>query len=193
VQVQRNGQGQEEPQALGPALRAARTARGLSLAAVAAETGGSRSLLSLIETGRSDITLRRLDRLADLYGVRVSELLSTGPSQDCVAVVRAGDMPVLHSTEDGVEMRLLVPDGARAMMGLLIEIEPGGGADDRMSHEGEELVHVLEGTLALEVEGELHELHPGDSAYYPSDRKHRITNPGDVPVRVVVVATPPQL
>jgi transcriptional regulator with XRE-family HTH domain len=187
-------QGQDE-QALGPALRQARASRGLSLAAVAAQTGVSRSLLSLIENGRSDITLRKLSLLADLYEVRISELLGSGRDDECVAVVRHGEMPTLHSSEDRVDMHLLVPDGARAMMGLLIEIGPGGGAQERMSHAGEELIHVLDGRIVLEVTGsKTVELNAGDSAYYPSDRGHRITNPGEATTaRVIVVATPPQL
>ena len=196
VQVEKtasNGSAPATALALGTALREARTRQGLSLAAVAAETGVSRSLLSLIENGRSDITLRRLTALCDLYGVRLSELLAAGRDQECVAVVRAGDMPVLHSTEDAVDMRMIVPDGARQMMGLLIEIAPGGGAPERMSHEGEELLHMLEGNVCLEVGGREFLLGPGDTAYYPSDRGHRLLNTGDAPARMIAVATPPQL
>ena len=76
---------------LGAALRAARTRRGLSLAQVAEATGISRSLLSLIETGRSDITIGRLDKLSLLYDVRLSELLpepciTTRPSSGATSV-----------------------------------------------------------------------------------------------------------
>ena len=49
-------------------MRRIRNARGLSLAQVAEATAISRSLLSLIETGRSDITIGRLGRLAQLQG-----------------------------------------------------------------------------------------------------------------------------
>ena len=60
---------------LGTTLRTIRTARGFSLAQVAAATGISRSLLSLIETGRSDITVGRLTRLAALYEIRLADLV----------------------------------------------------------------------------------------------------------------------
>ena len=55
---------------LGAQLRALRGARRVSLGDVARETGISASFLSLVENGRSDITIGRLTRLVDYYGIR---------------------------------------------------------------------------------------------------------------------------
>jgi transcriptional regulator with XRE-family HTH domain len=50
---------------VGAQLRALRGARRLSLGDVAKGTGISASFLSLVENGRSDITIGRLTRLVD--------------------------------------------------------------------------------------------------------------------------------
>jgi quercetin dioxygenase-like cupin family protein len=61
-------------------------------------------------------------------------------------------------------------------------------------HEGEEYVHVLSGTISIEMEG--HEtvvLERGDGAYYRADRPHRLSAVGPKPAEVFVVASPPHL
>ena len=60
---------------LGEKLRQLRLERGESLTRVADATGISSSFLSLVETGRSDLTVARLVRLAAHYGVPVTDLL----------------------------------------------------------------------------------------------------------------------
>jgi transcriptional regulator with XRE-family HTH domain len=76
------------PNSLGARLRALRTGRGHSLAEVAEATGLSASFLSLVENGRSDITISRLVRVVDFYRVRITDLLDAAPSADSMVVRR---------------------------------------------------------------------------------------------------------
>ncbi|HXF98296.1 MAG TPA: XRE family transcriptional regulator [Gaiellaceae bacterium] len=176
---------------LGRALREARLARGYSLAQVAAATGISKSLLSLIENNRSDITLRRLARLAEHYGTHVVDLLPRNDASDPV-VTRRGERRRLHSAVEGLDLHLLVPDSRRKMLPLVAVFAPGGGSAEYWSHEGEELVVVLEGRVKLEIAGsEPVVLERGDAAYYESARPHRWSNVGDGLARLLAVATPP--
>jgi transcriptional regulator with XRE-family HTH domain len=178
---------------LGAALRSARRARGLSLAQVAAATDISRSLLSLIETGRNDVTIGRLIRLSELYGVHVSDLLSAEPPPDHV-VVRADERRHLPMPEEGLDLHLLTPDSNRAFLPFIATFVPGSGAAEGVKHPGEEFVHVLEGKLRLEVDGaEPVVLEEGDSAYYNSDRAHRWSNAGSGLLRLLSVAGPPPI
>jgi transcriptional regulator with XRE-family HTH domain len=64
--------------ALGRRLKALRVNRGLSLKEVGTATGVSSSFLSMIETGRNDLSVGRLMVLADFYGVGLDEILSDG-------------------------------------------------------------------------------------------------------------------
>jgi transcriptional regulator with XRE-family HTH domain len=176
---------------LGKALKAARLARGESLAQVAAATGISKSSLSLIENDRSDVTLRRLVILAKHYGKHLSDLLPGNPTPDPV-VTRRRERRQLHSRVEGLDLHLLVPDTNRKMMPLVAVFEPGGGAAEFWRHEGEELVLVLEGRILLELEGSPPiVLDRGDCAYYEGMRSHRWSNIGDGIARVLSVGTPP--
>ncbi len=81
---------------LGKALKDARLARGYSLAQVAAATGISKSLLSLIENNKSDVTLRRLVMLAEHYETHIADLVPAKSPPDPV-VTRRKERRRLHS------------------------------------------------------------------------------------------------
>ena len=109
----------------GGALRALRRERRLSLQEVSTATGISASFLSLIENGKSDITLGRLMKLAGFYDVHVSDLLPPGVGRDPI-VMRAEERRHIYSPSEGIDVFLLGPDSERRMLPLLVEFEPGG-------------------------------------------------------------------
>ncbi len=174
--------------ALGPALREARKARGLSLSEVAEATGISRSLLSLIETGRSDITIGRLGRLAQLYEIRLADLVPEPRHPDPI-VVRSDDRPVIHYTAEGIDVEVLAPQGPKQMQALLATLLPGAAMEDYIVQDNEQFVHVLEGRVRTEFgDGREIELGAGDSAYYVSgEGGHRHANLADGITRMVIV------
>lgn len=179
---------------LGASLRALRRARRLSVRDVAEATGISASFLSLVETGRSDITIGRLTRLVEFFGVSLIDLLPAQPTADA-RIVRHREQRRLHSEEEGIDIFLLVPDTQRAMMPMLLSFEPGASLAEYGRHPGEEWVHVLEGQLSLELEGdEPRTLAAGDSAYYSASHPHSFRNAAaDRTLRLVCVDTPPNL
>lgn len=175
---------------VGRKLRELRLSRGRSLAEVAEATELSPSFLSLVETGKSDISIGRLVRLVQFYGVGLADLLPT--AGDSPEVVRSGERRHVISESEGIDQYLLAPDANRTMMPLLVSYEPGGQTLDPSSHPGEEWIHVLEGTMALDLEGsERVILNPGDSAYFHSDRLHSLSNVGDTKAWMVAAVTPP--
>jgi transcriptional regulator with XRE-family HTH domain len=176
---------------LGAALRERRNQRGTSLAEVAAATGLSPSFISLVESGRSDISFGRLIRLANYYGVGLSELLPETRGADA-EVVRHEERRSVSSPVEGIEMYLLAPDVHRTVMPLLVRYEPGGETAEFTDHAGEEFIYVLEGTIVLMLAGrDPITLSAGDSAYFKSTTPHALTNPGDVPTRLIAMITPP--
>jgi transcriptional regulator with XRE-family HTH domain len=156
-------------------LRALRLERDLTLADVAHGAKISASFLSLVETGKCDITIGRLTRLVQFYGVPIGDLLSQ-PKPDDPEVIRKKERPRLRSAE-GIEIFLLSPDLASGLISMEVRFEPGAGREDPGRHAGDEFVHVLEGKLFLELEGsEPRELCAGDSAYYSGSRPHLMRN-----------------
>ncbi len=160
---------------LGDTLRALRQSRDLSLADVARETQISASFLSLVENGKSDMSLGRLTRLMQFYEISFSDLLPPPKGAD-PDVVRRDERQVVHSRTEGIDIYLLTPDTNRGMMTMLLEFAPGSARNEHGIHKGEEFVHVLQGELLLELAGSVHHLKAGDSAYYAGDRPHLMSN-----------------
>lgn len=190
--VDGDGKPNEVTAALGAKLRALRTARGLSLNDVADGTQISSSFLSLVENGRSDITIGRLTRLIEFFGISITDLVSVAEPED-PDIIRKDERPRLRSRTEGIEVFMLTPDRNRAMMAMLLELKPGAGRAEYGEHPGEEFVHVIRGELLLDVKGsEPRRLRAGDSAYYPGDRPHMFQNASDEKsLRIICIDTPP--
>jgi transcriptional regulator with XRE-family HTH domain len=183
----------DDENGFGSALRQLRRDRRVSLREVSDATGISQSFLSLVENGKSDITLGRLIKLAAYFDVHVSDLVPPVPGRDPI-VIRSSERFHIGSPAEGVDLYLLGPDSDRRFLPMLAEFAPGGRGTEFVEHEGEEYVYVLEGRLLLEVEG--HEpvvLEAGDGAYYRADRAHHLAQAGDGRTIVFGVVSPPHL
>lgn len=179
---------------LGARLREIRRDRGLSIAEVAEATGISRSFLSLVETGRSEITIGRLIRLVNEYHVHVGEFLEGLSSRGSTDLVRHGQRRHIRSAEEGLDVWLLAPDEQRSMLPMLVEFAPGGGLAEMGRHEGEEFVHVIEGELVVELEGRPPLLlGVGDTAWYAGNTGHELRNESESTTRAIAVMAPPNL
>lgn len=181
------------PHDLGERLRAIRLERKLSLKDVAEQTGISRGFLSLVETGKNDITVGRLMLLLRAYGLGLADLV---PSQESSNgdIVRADARTHMRSPSEGVDIYLLAPDTRRKMCPYLVAFEPGGRIKEFASHAGEEFVMVLEGKVLMEMVGrDPATLAEGDCAYYESERGHTFTNMSEGRALLVMTSTPPHL
>ena len=87
--------------------------------------------------------------------------------------------PLLRTDLTGVE-------GKEIIMGVL-EVAPGASVP-RHIHHGQELVYVLEGTGATDVQGQpTQTVKAGDHLHRPFHVPHDFRNPGTTPVKVVSV------
>jgi transcriptional regulator with XRE-family HTH domain len=175
---------------LGARLRAIRSARGHSLSTVAEATGISTSFLSLVETGKNDITFGRLRRLIDFYDVTLEALL---PPADDPVVVRAGEHRHLHFSSEGIDLFVLVPGvESEPLYSVLAIYEPDAQlAESAPEIEGMILIFVLDGTILLELAGSPPvALGEGDSAHFSGMRERRVRTGPDSGARFIFVATP---
>jgi transcriptional regulator with XRE-family HTH domain len=155
-------------------------ARGLTLSDVAAATTISSSFLSLVEQGRSDITISRLIRLAEFYDVEITELIAgdikTPP--DPVTILRPDPENVIHSDAEAVDVYGLAGDTRWTVVPVLAIHQPGGpGIEVDDKHEREALVFVLDGTFELTFdEREPIRLRKGEGVVYRSFAPYRLRN-----------------
>ncbi len=180
---------------LGTAIRHARLTLGIRLQDVADKVGCSESLVSKIENGRALPSLKTLHRIADALQTTVGRLCAAPDGRDGI-VSRRGERPVVQVDPvrrgEGICMERLIPyDAAHLLQGNIHIISPGGSSDGSLSHEGEEVGFVIEGTLELTVGSETHLLQAEDSFSFRSELPHSYRNPGAVRARVIFINTPP--
>lgn len=182
---------------IGGRLRHARLVKAMSLKDVGAAVGVSESFVSKLENDKVQPSLAVLHRLVSVLGINVSAMFNSGGEEDGpLFVMRAGQRPTittrLRKKMDGVVLERLIPQTRNALLQVNIHnVEPGGGSHGLISHIGEEMGYLLEGTLDLTVGDQQCRLGEGDTFYFPSEQPHGYTNPGDTVARVLWVNTPP--
>jgi len=176
---------------VGAHLREARTQRRLSLRSLAQSLGVSPSLISQVETGKTQPSVSTLYAMANHLGLSLDELLGVAAGDRVSAqtgraepplpnVQRAADNPVLEM-ENGVRWERLAAQVGGPGDALLVTYEPGGSSSVEgklMRHSGIEYAYMLEGHLTLQLEFDVHVLGPGDSLQFDSIRPHLYTNQG---------------
>jgi quercetin dioxygenase-like cupin family protein/DNA-binding XRE family transcriptional regulator len=198
---------------MGPALRAARLRQKLSLRSVAADIGVSASLLSQVETGKTQPSVSTFYALVtrlgisvdQLFGFSLNEATKPGPRSTTSAVggkprsraaavratdagnvvQRSGEHPTLEM-EKGVIWELLTSGDRAVVDSLLVTYRPGATSSvsgRMMLHNGVEYAYLLDGVLTLKLEFDTYDLHPGDSLSFDSTRPHQYVNNGDVDAR----------
>jgi transcriptional regulator with XRE-family HTH domain len=181
---------------LGERIRHRRRARNMSLKDLAESSGISIGLLSQIERGLSSPSLRVLAGLADALQLGLADLFSDSVAtpQDEKIVVHAAERKQLTFWRTGISKELLTPPVENSTLDIfLVVLEPGGTSGSQLySHEGEEAGTVLEGTIAINVEGKEYRLQAGDSFRFTSTRQHSFWNPGASSARVLWVNARPQ-
>jgi XRE family transcriptional regulator, regulator of sulfur utilization len=176
--------------AVGVRVRALRDAMGLSLRDLAERSGVSAPMLSQVERGETSPTLVVAQKIAAGLELTLSQLLRLDEGEH-VAISRSGQRR--RYERGGHRFEELTPPlpGQRADVSLHT-LAPGattGGPGDPPMHEpgSRETTVVLEGTLALFVEGGRHDLSGGDSVTFDADLPHHFENEGEEQTRFLAV------
>jgi transcriptional regulator with XRE-family HTH domain len=194
--------------ALGGRLREKRVERGLSLRELARRLDVSPSLVSQIETGKIQPSVRTLYAMAGTLGVSLDDVFAAGASRagehvsggprdgrprsraPGIAHVQRGDERSVIDLQSGVRWERLTTHSQPEVEFLYTVYPPGsesGPADELVRHAGREFGFVLGGRLGVTVGAEEHVLGPGDSVFFESTTPHRLHNDGDEEVTAVWV------
>jgi quercetin dioxygenase-like cupin family protein len=107
-------------------------------------------------------------------------------------IVRASKRKKLAYPGSKAEMYLLSPDLNNNIELIMIVAEPGGqSGDDNYFHEGEECGYIIQGSLEIELNGEVFTLNEGDSMQFKSKIPHKWKNKGSKISISVWSITPP--
>lgn len=170
-------------QRLGAALRALRNERQMSLTEAAEASGLSRSFISMVENGTTEIAVSRLIRLAGAYGAFAADLLTGVHTTAAPEFVTLEEAPRLPSSSTGVEVQYLA-SASWSVQPFHVTLQPGSRLEG-LSHAGTEFVHGLKGSVRMTVAGETFTLTEGDTLMIPEHAEHGYANDTDAEARIL--------
>jgi len=174
---------------LGDRIRAARTARGLSLRATAAQAAISPSLLSQVETGKVQPSVSTLYAIVSCLGISLDEVMGNHPAEDPAPAPQARVQPVQPFADaprivmqNGVTWRSLAVGGDEGIDAVLATYDPGAASsldETHMRHIGIEHGVIVRGELTLKLDFDTYVLRAGDSLCFDAQRPHYYFNHTD--------------
>lgn len=190
---------------IGPRIRAERMRREVTIRALARVIGVSPSLISQIETGKSQPSVSTLYAMSSALGLPLEELFNATDDEEAEAAVSSDitglryvstdrskgigphvspDDRELLTLETGVTWQRLGQVPRHHVDFLLVTYQPGSAssADGRlMRHSGTEYAYLISGELKLTLGFDEHAMVPGDSVCFESTKPHGYRNDGALP------------
>ncbi|MDR0394195.1 MAG: XRE family transcriptional regulator [Tannerella sp.] len=186
---------------IGEKIKSIREMKNISVQDMAERAGLSEEQIIRIEGNEDFPSLAPLIKIARTLGVRLGTFLDDQPELGPVVCRRDS----LHSregigfTNNAVTKHkfmtyhaLSADKSGRHMEPFLIDVEPAKDADFTFStHEGEEFIYVMEGTIEINYGKNTYILYKGDSIYYDSIVAHHVHAGSDGPAKILgVIYTP---
>ncbi|GKT24479.1 XRE family transcriptional regulator [Acidovorax sp. SUPP3334] len=181
-------------------VRELRDARGLSLDALAARSGVSRSNISLIERGESSPTATVLDKLASGLGVALASLFDApqagGEARAAPSpVARVAEQPVWTDPASGYLRRNVSPTAPSPLQLVDVVFPPGQRVAYGRADHGSEIhqqIWMIDGRMDITVDGTTWQLEAGDCLAHRLEGPIEYHNPTRRPTRyLVALATLP--
>jgi len=175
---------------LGKTIQRLRMTDKMSLGDLSEQSGVAKSMISQIEKNETNPTLATLSRLSQALGTSVEAFLSTQDNQSALVQKSSiQDTPVLKSQDGLCELRIIGSiDTVQWVQWYDFTAEPGGRLESSPHPEGSvENLTILQGKVAVEVEGERWTAKKGETLRYHADREHMIENIGETDVHATMV------
>ncbi|MGQ7944197.1 helix-turn-helix domain-containing protein [Flavobacterium sp. WC2509] len=160
---------------VGERIRILRINQNRTLQEVADSCGLSKSMISKIENNKTIPSVATLVKIASTLGTTISGLLEQDGWDKAIVTSRKEAVEKLVMTEKGY---LIFPYASeyheKKMQPFLFVARKGEVIPHQLSHEGEEFVFVVEGTMKMQIGDTEYILKTGDSLYFNALQKHGI-------------------
>lgn len=160
---------------LGTRIKLLRTNQKRTLQEIADNCGLSKSMISKIENNKIIPSVASLVKIAATLGTSISELLQQESCSKTIVTSQKIAMEKLVKTEKGY---MIFPYASeyhdKKMQPFLFVAQKGEIIPHQLSHEGEEFIFVIEGSMKMQVGEAKYILKSGDGLYFNAMNKHGI-------------------
>jgi transcriptional regulator with XRE-family HTH domain len=176
---------------VGRQLRNLRAELGLSLRQLSEKVAVSPSTLQKIENNQISPTLSTMVKIAHGLDKDLQFFLEPPPERTDIVFCPHGQRRRLDPPDVQFSIELLTEGLSDQRLSALLVRVPPRGRRSHPRHQGEELQHCLQGTLAAAIHGKHYRLQPGDTLHFKSDLPHGWSNVGEAEAIVLVICAPP--
>ena len=111
------------------------------------------------------------------------------PAPPTDAISRADTREKFSLAGSSITYEALSNDYSGSEMSSYIMHVPAGYQSETVSHEGEEIIYMLEGQVEWTLDGQRFTMNVGDSLHYSGTVPHAWSNPNDTPARILWTGT----
>jgi len=175
---------------MGERLAAVRHQLGLSQRRAAELSGLTHGAICMIEQDKVSPSVASLQKLLTVYGLPLSRFFADEEQGRAPDVVIKADQ-LIELGSQGISLKLVHNGNNRRQLGFMLETyPPGTDTGGQVTHQGEEVGTVLEGSVTLTVAGQRYQLEAGDSYVIDTGEPHSFSNSSGQTCRIVSAHTP---
>jgi transcriptional regulator with XRE-family HTH domain len=166
---------------IGSRVRELRRAKGITLEVLAELSGVSRAMISKIERGEKNPTLVVAAKIAEGFGITLSQLVGVEEQREVIVVPKERRM-IMRDPGTGFERQLLSPTFGKRGIEFIRNIIPEGSTSGEFPPHKRgvvEYIVVEMGSLRALLGGEDYLLEEGDALYFEADVPHGFENVGE--------------
>jgi transcriptional regulator with XRE-family HTH domain len=180
-----------EPDAVGLQLADLRRRAGLSVRGLAAASGVTAGMISLLERGKTSISLVTLQKILSALGTDLGTFFSGARGDQTGPVFLRQEMQTVHDATRGYT--LVFPKRAEIAVQVFDETLKAGKKPAFETLKCDVGGYVLAGTMVLEIQGaKPHSVRAGDAFYVRRGTAHRGHAAGKEVVRLISFCLPPE-
>jgi transcriptional regulator with XRE-family HTH domain len=181
---------------VGERIKKLREAQEMTLAQICKLTGIDTERLAAYEEGREVPAIGAVIQLSRVLGSKMEGLLHGGAVvSEALTICRSGDSlaGVQGGTEQSYSYSPLTRPGTvgHIMEPFMVTFDPKVPQGVPITHDGQEFVYVVEGSIELFYNGQTHRLEKGDSAYLDASLPHTYHGLGESESRMLAVVSSP--
>lgn len=174
---------------VGALIRARRRQMQKTLQEVCDEAGITPGYLSQVERDQATPSLGTLAQIARSLDVGMDYFIAAPTAGE--GLTRADERPKFSVDGSSVLYERIATDFAGNMLSSFVLTVPSGYRSEVVSHEGEEIIFVLEGSITQKLDDEEMVMGAGDSLHFRGNRPHAWWNDSDAPARLLWTGTLP--
>lgn len=175
------------PARLGVLIRARRRKLDLTLQELSKAAGISVGYLSQVERDNATPSLGTLAQIARGLGVPLDYFISTPRAEDALTRAEERRRFSIHGSSIVYE-RLATEFPGNVLSSFILSVPPRY-ASETVSHEGEEIIYILEGSITQVLDGKEMVMRAGDSLHFRGNVPHAWANPNAEPARMLWTGT----